>query len=57
MIRKGSTVAYKCYRNNKKYCGIGKIIDINKQNNTCRVMDIYEIYDCFITDCENTCNW
>ena len=57
MIRKGSTVAYKCYKNGKKYCGIGKVIEISIDKNTCRVIDTWEIFDCFVLDCENTCNW
>lgn len=57
MIRKGSTVAYKTFINDKKYCGLGKVIEINKENNTCIVADYYTYYTCLLSDCENTKNW
>lgn len=58
MIRKGSTVAYVSYDNTgKKSSGIGKVIEIDKNNNTCIVADYYIYYTCNISDCENTCNW
>lgn len=57
MIRKGSTVAYVSYNKGKKSAGIGKVVEINKFNNTCVVADCWQYYTCLITDCENTCNW
>lgn len=57
MIRKGSTIAYKTFINGKKVCGIGKVLEINKQADTLRVIDCWQVYTCYIMDCENTCNW
>ena len=57
MIRKGSTVSYKTFKNGKKYCGLGKVLEINKEKDTLRVIDAWQVYTCFIIDCENTCNW
>ena len=57
MIRKGSTVSYKTFKNGKKYCGLGKVLEINKEKDTLRVIDAWQVYTCFIMDCENTCNW
>ena len=57
MIRKGSTVSYKTIKNGKKYCGLGKVIYISPDKNTCEVMDCWEIFTCYLMDCENVCNW
>ena len=57
MIRKGSTVAYVSYDRGHKTAGIGKVVEINKFNDTCVVMDCWQFYTCNITECENTCNW
>lgn len=58
MIRKGSTVAYVSYNKlGKKSAGIGRVVEIDKINNTCVVADCWQYYTCLITDCENTCNW
>lgn len=56
MIRKGSTVAYKCTKNGKKFCGIGKVLEISNDKSTCRVIDCWEVFECYLLDCENTCN-
>ena len=57
MIRKGSTVAYVSYDRGHKTAGIGKVVEIDKVNDTCVVMDCWQFYTCNITECENTCNW
>ena len=57
MIRKGSTVAYKTIKNGKKYCGLGKVISISPDKDTCEVIDCWEVFTCYLMDCENTCNW
>lgn len=57
MIRKGSQVAYKCFVNGVKQAGLGKVISIDKENQTCIVADYYNFYTCLLKDCENVCNW
>ena len=58
MIRKGSTVAYKCWDSNgKKDAGIGIIREIDRENGLCVVSDYGRLFTCLISNCENTCNW
>ena len=57
MIRKGSTVSYKTFKNGKKFCGLGKVISIDTDKKTCEVIDCWEVFTCYLMDCENTCNW
>ncbi len=57
VIRKGSTVAYKCYVNGRKEAGIGIVREIDRESGLCVVSDYGRFFTCLISDCENTCNW